>query len=303
MTDGLPREGKVQPLSKVEADVLFLLTEEFLTPKQISLRRKKTKQAISQTIKRLRKKGFISLANKRLDQEAHTGQPLRIRLHGEMFHINILWKDDRYKNILGRVNQLMLDGNTVRLHADSVDVYSNRSFFGESATKATAESIPYWQRFFLRLENELKINVLKERYQNISRVKAEYAHVDSDIAKKAEEEGRRIRLFSFDDGKLWFVVDNSFNLHESETVHPKTAQRDMSEVIEPFLQDLRRNPVTFSDVLGLVSRLAVDMRRMAEAQSESAKGLQALAKLVELQLKKEPEVAPQEPESKPDYVG
>ncbi|MEX0596934.1 MAG: hypothetical protein WD512_10580, partial [Candidatus Paceibacterota bacterium] len=127
--------GKLS-LSKAEKEVLFLLTQEFLTPKKIQIRRQTSRQATYKIIKSLKQKGAIRpnyLENPMVDKSQPTCQPVnqkstksvnQIRLHGQEFNIKILYKDHRYKQLQGKANLINIDGNEIRLYRDSIEIYS-----------------------------------------------------------------------------------------------------------------------------------------------------------------------------------
>jgi DNA-binding MarR family transcriptional regulator len=100
--------------SKTELEILHLLTEEFLTPRRIAIRRQTSRQAVSEIIMKLKKKGLINQYFKKLDKSLSTCQVVKVkgnlvRLHGQEFHINILYKDERYKEVLQRSNIIEVD--------------------------------------------------------------------------------------------------------------------------------------------------------------------------------------------------
>ena len=261
--------GRVtKELTETEKEVLILLTKEFLTPKQVALRRETSKQATYEIIRNLKKKGVITrqYANLYYFQCGSKESKGKIRLHGQEFNIKILFKDHRYKEILKKCNTIDNDGCTIRLYRNSVEIYANKSFWGETAQRATAESMRYWQRFFIKLENDLKIILVKHRSQNIKLVKAHYANINDPIAKQPEADN--IKIYAKEDGKLWFQIDNSLNLHEGETQHPETAKEDMQEVIIPFLQDLRDSKLVMSDVVKLI-QLSIEMQQVNTLQIKS----------------------------------
>jgi len=93
------------------------------------------------------------------------------------------------------------------------------------------------------------------------------------------EEKVRIRLYSTEDNKLWFEIDNSFNLNEAETVHKETAQQDMQNIVQPFFNDLRDN---FSGDVPTVSKILGLITNLTEQSLETAKDLNAVVKLMGL---------------------
>lgn len=248
--------------TKKENEILTLLTEECLTPKQIALRLKTSKQNIYKFMKKLRKKGLLKRDYQKVAKFQSTIQPNhKIRLHGQEFNIRILYRDERYLDIRNRSNLVYVDGNTVRLYRDSVEVYSGKSFYADSVQKATVRSFDYWNRFFSLLENDLRVVLVKPRSQNIRLVNHHYAELNNELAEYCNERSEKIKVYTREDGKLWFLIDASFNGNEGETVHSVTAKEDMEGVVRPFFNDLRRFgsergepflPGQVMDMLGLV---------------------------------------------------
>lgn len=211
-----------------------------------------------------------------------------IRLHAEQFVLRIIWKDHAKYEAGTRVK---IDGNSVKLNKESVEVYSNTSFLGETPAVCDAKALIYWEAFFNKLQGRFKIILLKNGYLNIKRVRAEYAETNNELAKKCVEEAQKIRVYG-DDGKQWLVFDNSYNLKEAETVHPQLSRFDMEDVVQPFFNDLRRSPATLGDVKAVLLDLARQNR-------ETAAGLSAVVELLR------PRVAEKEEEwrGRVDYVG
>lgn len=274
--------GSEEPeLTPIEAEVLYLLTKEFLTVKQIAIRRQKSTQSIYNIRQNLRKKGVIDSLNKEVAKTRGTLQPFatsghKIRLHGQEFNIKILYKDRRYKEHLAKHNTLYIDGNTIRLYRDSIEVYGTHSFYAETAQKATARSMVYWRRFFTRLEHDLKVILVKNRYNNIKLVNHHYSEIDNELARECNIKADKIRVYTTEDSKLWFMIDNSFNLDEAETLHPETAKQDMQDIVSQFFNTLRDNPQAPSMI-----QLIHIIKSCMEIQKETAAGLLSVVKILE----------------------
>jgi len=276
-------------LTKIEQEILHYLTNEFLTIKQIAIRRKTTYEATRKIVAKLKKKGVVNKVNRKVVFSQGTIQPSnkiqppkknQIRLHGEEFNIKILYKDHKYKELLEKSNTLDIDGNTIRLYKNSIELYSGQSFYADTPQKAVYKSIPYWNRLFTRLENDLNIIIIKSRYQNIKIVKLHFAEINNEISKDYEATGDKLRIYAREDGKLAIIIDNSFNLHELETQHPKTAKQDMNRVTKQ-LQDWReRDPPTNSQIMSL-------MNQVLEINKETAAGLNCITNFLKSQLPEE----------------
>jgi DNA-binding CsgD family transcriptional regulator len=289
-----------QKLTEAEQAVLILLTDEFLTTKKIAIRRKCSKQAVSKIIRNLKKKGAINKALKKVVFSQGTRQPRQpnreIRLHGQEFNIRILYKDLRYRDLLKKANFINIDGNSIRLYQGSIEVYINKSFEASTPQKATAASFTYFNRLLARLEHDLKVILIKPRSHNIKLVKAHYAETNNELAGGLIDTGEKIKVYATDDGQLWFTIDNSFNLREAETQHSKTAKQDMEEVVQPFFNDLRDNP------LPLLSDLMRYLSEQAEANKETASGLAAVMLVLKSQMPKK--TGPSDVTyTTPEYVG
>lgn len=225
-------EPKIQPLTQAEKEVLKMITEDFLTPKQIQLRRQCSRQAFYKILKKLKQKGAINTGLQQVDKtEAPVNQQL-IRLHGQEFHIKIIYQDQNYQKALKNSNILFLEGHTIKLYRNAIEVYAGEgtSFFGDDAHRAFAKSLDYWKRFFVRLENDLKLILVKPRSQNIRIVNQHFARGDSEIYANATEHKEKIKIFAKEDGKLAFITDDSFGFNEDETVHPLTSKPDREEI-------------------------------------------------------------------------
>ena len=67
-----------------------------------------------------------------------------------------------------------------------------------------------------------------------------------------------MRVYTTEDHKLWFTIDNSLNLHEAETQHPKTAKHDMQEVVRPFFNDMRDHYLATGEALTMTGLLKIN---------------------------------------------
>lgn len=286
--------GNLPKLTKTEAEVLSLLND-FLNVPQIARRRKTSKRAVYKIIQKLVDKGHYNRFTKKVHKsdavvnlsQFKTGARKQLRLHGEEFNIKICWKDKRYENIRAKSNKITIDGNTIRLYRNSIEVYSNHSIFGRSPQEVTTKSIKYWRRIFAIVENDLRIIISKPRVQNIKLVRAHLAEVDNELAKDHETKGEKFEIKDKFDGKPWLWIDNSFNLHELETGHPETFKQDM-EVVQDFFNDLRDNePIKVSDIKNLIGELAKNsqkteaiIRDLAKNSKETAEGLNVTVKVL-----------------------
>jgi len=66
------------------------------------------------------------------------------------------------------------------------------------------------------------------------------------LARQYDREGNK--LFCYTEQGLWFIIDNSYNLHEAETVHPNTALTD-NEKVQDWFNGLKETPITPKQIL------------------------------------------------------
>lgn len=289
---------EVSPLSSTQKEILTYLQRDYLTPSRIANIRGTSLNAVYKTIDILERKGVFNPHKKKVENFDHTlcdKKTHKIRLHGQHFVINIIKKGKNYDNIKTKANIVKIDENTIKLHNEVIEVYSNKSFFSDNPQKATSKSFDYWNRFFIRLENDLDVMIVKDRYQNIKLVQNHYAETNNELSEEVNREDIKIRVYGIEDSKMWFEIDNSFNLNEAETTHPETAKRDMEAVIQPFFNDIRKGEHL------LPSEVKEAILQTQKQVYEIANGLNALLKL---QTPSKEIDFPQETKGvKPNYVG
>lgn len=250
-------------LTATEKEVLHLIADEFLTIKQIQIRRDCSFQAVYKILRKIREKGFLDNSFNRTVPSQGTN-PNDVRLHGQEFNIKLLSQTNKYQESLKKSNILFLDGNTVKLFRNSIEIHSGNSFIGKTANEAESKSLDYFHKFFARLEHELGTIILKPRSRNIKLVNQHFARGDSEIAENCIENKNQIRVFAYEDGKLAFITDDSFGFKEDETVHPITAKIDR-EAIDKQINDWRlNNPPTNSQLLETQQITANQLSQLTE---------------------------------------
>jgi hypothetical protein len=248
--------GSEQKLTKTEQEIVYCLHVDKLTPKEISVRRQTSLRAVQLIIQNLKEKGVMDENAKILRSFASTCEDFvkieadsslnssfkdehLIRLHGEEWRVGILFKNEKYEVIRSKSNFLDFEDNTIKLGKDAIEIYIGKSFLAVDVDRATRKSFDYFNALLIKLEYHLKVLLKKPRVDNIKRVNAHYSEINNELAKDCEIKGERIKISTDDDNKLWFIIDNSFNLHEAETIHPETSKEDMGNTIQPYFNDLR----------------------------------------------------------------
>jgi hypothetical protein len=252
-----------------EWKVYDLLVNKEFSQSAAAQRLKISRQAISKTIKRLREIGIFSDNNQEAKRGgmystilSTLGTPKKnedlvknsIRLHNMEYKIEFISKGQRYDLLRNAHNAVVIDGNTVRLFENSLEVYVRKSFWGRNADEATAQGMEYMIKFFGRLENDLSVVLIKDRKHNIKLVNSHYSEVSNELAKDLNKRREKLSVRG-DDGKTWLKIDNSFHLHELETVHPEKSKHDM-EKMKFFFDDIRKNdPPTLTELSGVLKEI------------------------------------------------
>lgn len=237
----------IKDLSAAQVEVLDMLRNEFMTVKQIAQRRGTRLNSVYKIINKLIKKGHISrgytrgLKKERGGRKTTPHSPGSWRVHAQHFNLGILHKSAGYDAFRLRKNLLFLDGNTVKLHDDVVEVYAGELlwFWGASPSDAECESFKYWIGFFGLLERRINCLLVKEGVGSVKMNMVHFAHVEDDVAEDYVKRGQSLKVYAHEDGKLAILVDRSLGVPELEFLHPKTGKRD-AERISVFLEGLRR---------------------------------------------------------------
>lgn len=283
-------DKKKSKLTQTEKEILHLLHIECLTPSQIAERRKISKPAVSKFIKKIKDKGFLNTPIKRLTTEgvgmSSLSQEHQFRLHGQRFYIEII---DTTEAFLKKINKIgkgieYIDGNYVTYNKKYVQILGKKDFWSETPLEAENESLEYWTRFILKLEQKLKVILLKDGYENIRYSKSgEFAETNNELAKDYNNRKDKLMVRGSEDNKVWLIVDNSFNLHEMETTHSKFSMDDAVKVADHF-NDIRDFPVLkpseISRIVGEISRNVEELSRqqamMYNSQTNTNEQLKAV---------------------------
>lgn len=156
--------------------------------------------------------------------------------------------------------RIIFRGHKVWLCKNSIVVYfpKGKSYFTGTADQSKSLAMYDIKQLIIGLENLLKVSFKINNSYILKVSKQHYGHIKNSLAKQYNKEGKRLKVFNKDG--LWFVIDNSLNLHEAETLHPETAQKDMDNAILPFFNSLKEEPFTaynFKDMYKTVREMTL----------------------------------------------
>jgi hypothetical protein len=148
-------------------------------------------------------------------------------------------------------------------------------------------------KFMPKIERLLEISLKDTNGYKIRVSRQHYGLVKNALATQYYKEKKK--LYVRDEKGLWFVIDNSLNLRELETVHKETARED-NMIVQDFFNDLKEHPTTPSEILGLIkstSSSLIDIKENAliplteqiklhlKVQEETLKTLKKLQKTMD----------------------
>tara|TARA_Y100000310_G_scaffold256113_1_gene263822 strand:+ start:313 stop:1284 length:972 start_codon:yes stop_codon:yes gene_type:complete len=132
------------------------------------------------------------------------------------------------KHLLGGGQEIKIKDKKIWLTNKSIIIFEKSSYLAKTAKESRRYAIYDLFELVRSLESTLGANFkINKRYCfKVSR--QHYALVKNALAEQYNGDGKKLEVYS-EDG-LWFVIDNSYNLNEAETVHPKTAVDDSTKV-------------------------------------------------------------------------
>jgi len=135
-------------------------------------------------------------------------------------------------NIPGGGQSFVYKGKKIWVTSKSLIIFEKSSYLANTAALAKSSAIFDLQRILIDLENLFHANFKLGGQYKFKVSRQHYALVKNALAKQYDQEGKRLNIYS--ENGLWFVIDNSFNLHEAETIHPESADLDNKKVQDFF---------------------------------------------------------------------
>ena len=120
-----------------------------------------------------------------------------------------------------------------------------KSYFADTAELAMNNALEDLFDLIREIEYRLKVKLKFTNGYKIRVSRQHYSLVKNALAKQYNKEGKK--LYIRDETGIWLIIDNSFQLDELETVHPKTSMED-NPIIRTFFNDLKQNPATISQI-------------------------------------------------------
>ena len=186
----------------------------------------------------------------------------KLRQHNLHFKIGVLESPRNWDQRRNEMRQMPYFNKTIKLKNNEQYLFNYGKLQIKTTTKSIIIKMPTiyareWEGAIIqamgiledaipKLESKFKVRLVKDYKANIKIISQEYASIQDALAKLYRAEGNRIYLTG-DDNKIWLITDLSFSTDELEYIHPNKATDD-NDAIAPFLNDLRANPTTMSEI-------------------------------------------------------
>lgn len=262
-------------VDNVKEQIRKMLTEEFLTPKQIALKRKTSVQAVYKIIRKLKEKGELQGS---MNTPYHSPNPPTnikpsIRLHGQQFSIT-LTAPSTHTGLT-----FLLSGVKVKVLNRVILIWSKAvEFQGDTTEHALKQSMGFWHTFFLRLEDRLKIYFYSQNKGSIKLVASHYEEQDSETGKYMDKKGERLQIRSTKDGMVWLTTDRSFKLENTEALHPKTSYEDSQLIFDNIFNSWRdKKAYTPEETTNAIGQLAAQFHFYQKNMETHVKAIQQLS--------------------------
>ncbi|MFH1592173.1 MAG: helix-turn-helix domain-containing protein [Candidatus Woesearchaeota archaeon] len=172
-------------------------------------------------------------------------------------------KFEPLNHLFGGGQSLEIKGRKIHLTNNSVIIYEKESYIADLAKDAKSMAICHFFNLVRKLEKQLKADFSIHGQYKFRVTRQHYALVKNALAKQYDEKGNKLEVYS--GNGLWFIIDNSYNLHEAETVHPRDADID-NEKVQDFFNSLKVRPITTQEIHSNFKELREMMKTSSENQ-------------------------------------
>ncbi len=202
----------------------------------------------------------------------------------EIFRKNNIEYDPYFVGGTIRGQRIIFRNRKVALTDRSIIINFPESYIAETSTRAKKDAIYNVMSLIKGLERFLKAD-FKINNEYVFRVSRQhYALIKNSLAQQYDKEGKKLECYS--SKGLWLIIDNSYNLHELETLHKDTADTDNIKV-QNFFNSLKENPITskeildnFTELKGMLKNTSQDQMNLSQVLDQMSKNVIKLTKIV-----------------------
>jgi hypothetical protein len=176
--------------------------------------------------------------------------------------------------IFGGGQQMTFRGRKVWLTNKSIIIFEKASFMADTSKDSRKHAVGTFLTTVKAFERYIQANfTYGGKYQfRVSR--QHYSLIKNALAQQYDKEGKKLHVYTGDG--LWLLIDNSYNLHETETVHPKTADID-NKPVQDFFNGLKQfEGYTPQLVMTAIGKVTENQQVFAENQLTHIKVIKEL---------------------------
>jgi len=158
--------------------------------------------------------------------------------------------------------RIMIKDKKVWLGQKSIVIFDLESYFGANSIETRKYAVNRLLEIVSLLEREIGVYLNRDKISfKVSR--QHYSLIKNCLAIQCNQEGKRINVSN--DTGLWFTIDNSYNLDEAETLHPKTALIDSIGIQKYFNEHKETNfEVTPKFILNTMAKQNLQLGQFTE---------------------------------------
>ena len=123
----------------------------------------------------------------------------------------------------------------------SIIIYDKASYFAEEALQAKTTALATHLAIIKHIERLLHTSFLIGSDYKFKVSRQHYSLIYNALAKQYNAAGEKLEIRT--DKGAWFLIDNSYNMNEAETVHPTTAMSDNKKV-QDFFNGVKTTAIT-----------------------------------------------------------
>ena len=175
----------------------------------------------------------------------------------------------------GGGQRIIVKDRKVWLTNRSIIIYDRSSYFAEAALQAKTTALATHISIIKHIERLLHTSFLIGSDYKFKVSRQHYALIYNALAQQYNETGEKLEIRTAKGA--WFLIDNSYNMNEAETVHPSTAMSDNKKV-QDFFNGVKETAITPSFLLEMMHGIQSNQMAFAENMTSHIQAVQDLGK-------------------------
>lgn len=271
-------------------DIVFTSLKNGKSTKQIRKELNISKQKLQYYLDKLKKDNYIKKIGYGVWQTSKDRVGSLTRGHAFMWHLRlpnqIIWdkilkkRKIPYKLINNKhTYQIYFRDNKLWLSRNSIIIYDINSYFGTNAVYSRKLAFFALRELLNALQSKLGVNLQKNHLFIVKTSRQHYSLVKNCLAIQCNKNNEKINVYN--EKGLWFSIDNSYNLEEAETLHPKTSLTD-SLGIQRYFNEHKdtKFEVTPKFILKVMNGIQRNQLQFAENMTSHVGAIQTLGREV-----------------------